>query len=72
MRFGVRGHGMGDICNGVALHSPRLIPYCVTFFVFTNYMIAAIRIFAICEAGGIYVMTHGSIGLGEVTQPISQ
>ncbi|KAG5128734.1 hypothetical protein JHK82_029569 [Glycine max] len=65
VRFGVREHGMGAICNGIALHSPGFIPYCATFFVFTDYMRAAIRISALCEAGVIYVMTHDSIGLGE-------
>lgn len=65
LRFGVREHGMGAICNGIALHSPGLIPYCATFFVFTDYMRAAIRISALSQAGVIYVMTHDSIGLGE-------
>ena len=36
IRFGVREHGMGAICNGIAVHSPGLIPYCATFFVFTD------------------------------------
>ncbi|KAL2920534.1 Transketolase chloroplastic [Bienertia sinuspersici] len=65
VRFGVREHGMGAICNGIALHSPGLIPYCATFFVFTDYMRGAIRISALSEARVIYVMTHDSIGLGE-------
>ncbi|RRT36518.1 hypothetical protein B296_00039787, partial [Ensete ventricosum] len=65
VRFGVREHGMGAICNGIALHSPGLLPYCATFFVFTDYMRAAMRISALSEAGVIYVMTHDSIGLGE-------
>ncbi|KAK6789951.1 hypothetical protein RDI58_013751 [Solanum bulbocastanum] len=65
IRFGVREHGMGAICNGIALHSPGLIPYCATFFVFTDYMRAAIRISALAESRVIYVMTHDSIGLGE-------
>ncbi|KAM3344591.1 Transketolase, chloroplastic [Capsicum chinense] len=65
LRFGVREHGMGAICNGIALHSPGLIPYCATFFVFTDYMRAAIRISALSESRVIYVMTHDSIGLGE-------
>ncbi|KAL4377279.1 hypothetical protein GQ457_02G000300 [Hibiscus cannabinus] len=65
LRFGVREHGMGAICNGIAHHSPGLIPYCATFFVFTDYMRAAIRISALSQAGVIYVMTHDSIGLGE-------
>ncbi|XP_040940106.1 transketolase, chloroplastic-like [Gossypium hirsutum] len=41
--FGVREHGMGAICNGITHHSPDLILYCATFFVFTDYMRAAIR-----------------------------
>ncbi len=64
LRFGVREHGMGAICNGIALHS-GLIPYCATFLVFTDYMRAAIRLSALSQAGVIYVMTHDSIGLGE-------
>jgi transketolase len=65
VRFGVREHGMGSICNGIALHSPGFVPYCATFFVFTDYMRGAIRISALSEAGVIHVMTHDSIGLGE-------
>ncbi|KAF5201173.1 Transketolase protein [Thalictrum thalictroides] len=65
VRFGVREHGMGAICNGIALHSPGFVPYCATFFVFTDYMRGAIRISALSEAGVVYVMTHDSIGLGE-------
>lgn len=56
---------MGAICNGIALHSPGFVPYCATFFVFTDYMRGAMRISALSEAGVIYVMTHDSIGLGE-------
>ncbi|XP_021748830.1 transketolase, chloroplastic-like [Chenopodium quinoa] len=65
LRFGVREHGMGSICNGIALHSPGFIPYCATFFVFTDYMRASIRMAALSQAGVIFVMTHDSIGLGE-------
>lgn len=65
VRFGVREHGMGAICNGIAQHTRGLIPYCATFFVFTDYMRAAIRISALSQSGVIYVMTHDSIGLGE-------
>jgi transketolase len=65
LRFGVREHGMGSICNGIALHSSGLIPYCATFLVFADYMRAAIRLSALSQAGVIYVMTHDSIGLGE-------
>lgn len=65
VRFGVREHGMGAICNGIALHSPGWIPYCATFFIFTDYMRASMRMSALSQAGVIYVMTHDSIGLGE-------
>jgi transketolase len=64
-RFGVREHGMGSICNGLALDGSGLVPYCATFLVFTDYMRAAIRLSALSEAGVIYVMTHDSIALGE-------
>ena len=65
LRFGVREHGMGAICNGIALHNSGLIPYCATFLVFADYMRAAIRLSALSQAGVLYVMTHDSIGLGE-------
>ncbi|MDJ1177775.1 transketolase [Roseofilum sp. BLCC_M91] len=65
LRFGVREHGMGAICNAIALHKTGLIPYGATFLVFTDYMRAAIRLSALSEAGVIWVMTHDSIALGE-------
>jgi len=65
LRFGVREHGMGAICNGIALHNSGLIPYGATFLVFTDYMRGAIRLSALSQAGVIWVMTHDSIGLGE-------
>jgi len=65
LRFGVREHGMGAICNGIALHKSGLIPYGATFLVFTDYMRAAIRLSALSHAGVIWVMTHDSVALGE-------
>jgi transketolase len=65
LRFGVREHGMGAICNGIALHNSGLIPYGATFLVFTDYMRAAIRLSALSHAGCIWVMTHDSVALGE-------
>ncbi|MDJ1175104.1 transketolase [Roseofilum capinflatum] len=65
LRFGVREHGMGAICNAIALHKTGLIPYGATFLVFTDYMRAAIRLSALSQAGVIWVMTHDSIALGE-------
>lgn len=65
IHFGVREHGMGAICNGIALHGSGLIPYGATFLIFTDYMRAAIRLSALSKAGAIWVMTHDSIGQGE-------
>jgi transketolase len=65
IRFGVREHGMGAICNGIALHGSGLIPYGATFLVFTDYMRAAIRLSALSRAGVLWVMTHDSVALGE-------
>jgi transketolase len=65
LRFGVREHGMGAICNGIALHTSGLIPYGATFLVFTDYMRGAIRLSALSDCGVIWVMTHDSIALGE-------
>ncbi|NJL83489.1 MAG: transketolase, partial [Chloroflexaceae bacterium] len=65
LRFGVREHGMGAICNALALHKSGLIPYGATFLVFTDYMRGAIRLSALSRAGVIWVMTHDSIALGE-------
>ena len=64
LRFGVREHGMGAICNGIALHG-GLIPYGATFLVFADYMRASIRLSALSQAGVIWVMTHDSVQLGE-------
>jgi hypothetical protein len=49
IRFGVREHAMGAICNGIALHNSGLIPYCATFFIFTDYMRNAMRMSALSE-----------------------
>merc|ERR1711964_827196 len=65
LRFGVREHAMGAIANGITLHNSGLIPYCATFFIFTDYMRNAMRMAALSEAGTIFVMTHDSIGVGE-------
>ncbi len=64
IHFGVREHGMGAVCNGMALHG-GLRPYCSTFLVFSDYMRPSIRLAALMELPVIYVFTHDSIGLGE-------
>jgi transketolase len=64
LRFGVREHAMAAICNGMTLHGGLRV-FCSTFFVFTDYMKAAMRLSAIMQLPVIYVLTHDSIGVGE-------
>jgi transketolase len=64
IHFGIREHAMGAILNGLC-HTPGLIPFGGTFFVFTDYMRPAMRMAALMGLAPIYVMTHDSIGLGE-------
>jgi len=63
-RFGVREHAMASICNGIYLHG-GLLPYCSTFFVFSDYMRGAIRMSALMDIPVMYILTHDSIGVGE-------
>ena len=62
--FGVREHGMASVMNGMALHGGT-VPVGGTFFVFTDYMRAGVRLAAISEAKVIYSWTHDSVGLGQ-------
>ena len=64
LHFGVREHGMGAVCNGIAVHGGP-IPYASTFLIFSDYMRPALRLSALMEQQVIYVFTHDSIGLGE-------
>ena len=64
LHFGVREHAMAAICNGIRLHG-GLIPYCATFFVFSDYMKNAMRMSAIMGLPIPYILTHDSIGVGE-------
>ncbi|GJM36423.1 MAG: transketolase [Saprospiraceae bacterium] len=64
IHYGVREHGMAAIMNGLSLHG-GVIPFAGTFFVFTDYMRAAMRMSALMGKQVIYVLTHDSIGLGE-------
>jgi transketolase len=55
---------MGAIVNGMAIHG-GLRPYGATFFVFSDYMRAAVRLSALMGTPSIWVWTHDSIFLGE-------
>ena len=61
--FGVREHAMCAIANGMSLS--KLRPYTASFFIFTDYCRAAIRLSAMMEIPVIYIWTHDSISLGE-------
>lgn len=74
LHFGVREHAMAAIVNGVALHG-GLLPYCATFFVFSDYMKHSIRLSSLMKQKVLYVLTHDSIGVGEdgpTHQPVEQ
>ncbi|MCW8858775.1 MAG: transketolase [Deltaproteobacteria bacterium] len=64
IHYGIREHAMGSIMNGLC-HTPGLIPFAGTFFVFADYMRPAMRMAALMGLAPIYVLTHDSIGLGE-------
>jgi transketolase len=64
LHFGIREHGMGAICNGIALHGGTR-PYGGTFLQFSDYMRGAVRLAAMMELPVTFVWTHDSIGLGE-------
>ena len=71
--FGVREHGMGAAVNGMIVSGLRALGS--TFFNFSDYMKASIRLAALMEIPSIFVFTHDSIGLGEdgpTHQPIEQ
>ncbi len=74
IHYGIREHAMAGICNGIQLHG-GLQALCSTFFSFTDYMKAGIRMSALMNIPVIYVMTHDSIGVGEdgpTHQPMEQ
>ena len=64
IHFGIREHAMGAAVNGMALHG-GLIPFGATFFVFSDYMRASVRLAALMGIHSIFVYTHDSIGVGE-------
>ena len=72
--FGVREFAMASIMNGIQLHGGSRI-YGGTFFVFVDYLRAAIRLSALQKLPVIYVLTHDSIAVGEdgpTHEPVEQ
>lgn len=62
--FGVREFAMAAMMNGAVLHGGNRI-YGGTFFVFSDYLKAAIRLSALSKLPVTYVLTHDSVAVGE-------
>jgi transketolase len=73
IHFGVREHGMGAVTNGITLSTLR--GFCATFFNFSDYMRASMRLAALMEIPVLFIFTHDSIGVGEdgpTHEPVEQ
>jgi transketolase len=73
LHFGIREHAMAAIVNGLALS--KLRPFGATFFIFSDYARAAIRLSALMEIPCIFIFTHDAMGDGEdgpTHQPVEQ
>jgi transketolase len=73
IHFGVREHGMGAAVNGLTLSGLR--GFSATFFNFSDYMRASMRLAALMEIPVLFIFTHDSIGVGEdgpTHQPVEQ
>lgn len=64
IQFGVREFGMAAILNGMALHKGVRV-FGGTFFVFSDYLKAGLRLSALQNLPVTYVFTHDSIAVGE-------
>ena len=62
--FGIREHGMGAICNGVAYDGLFRMSG-ATFCVFADYLRPSIRIAGLAKLPVTYILTHDSVGVGE-------
>src|SRR5580698_4061018 len=60
LHFGVREHVMGASVNGLIVSGIRA--FGATFFNFSDYMRASIRLAALMEIPSIFIYTHDSIG----------
>ncbi len=62
--FGIREHGMGAICNGIA-YDGLFRASGATFLVFADYLRGSIRLAALSNLPVTYIFTHDSVGVGE-------
>ena len=64
IQFGVREFAMATVLNGMMLHGGVRV-FGGTFFVFSDYLKAALRLSALQNLPVTYVFTHDSIAVGE-------
>lgn len=64
IHFGIREHSMGSVANGIALYLNQPV-FDSTFFVFSNYMIPAIRMRSMMNLPILSIFTHDSINIGQ-------
>ncbi len=64
IRYGIREHAMAAITNAIAAYG-GLLPFCSTFFVFSDYQTPACRMAAMMKLKNFFIWTHDSIGVGE-------
>ena len=64
IKYGIREFGMATITSGL-FQTGMFIPYCGTFFTFSDYMRNAIRLACLSHYHVVYQLTHDSIFLGE-------
>jgi transketolase len=63
LHFGIREHAMAAIVNGLSLS--KLRAFGATFFIFSDYARAAIRLATLMELPSLFVFTHDAMGDGE-------
>ncbi len=74
LHFGIREHSSAAITNAIAAYG-LFLPFCATFFVFSDYLAPSVRLAALMKLRCFYIWTHDSIGVGEdgaTHQPIEQ
>lgn len=65
IRFGIREHSMAAITNAIAAYGAGFLPFCSTFFVFSDYQTPSLRMAALMGLKNYFIWTHDSIGVGE-------
>jgi transketolase len=63
LHFGIREHAMAASVNGLSLS--KLRAFGATFFIFSDYARAAIRLATLMELPSLFVFTHDAMGDGE-------